>query len=57
MSGKYFLYIIIATLVTVLIWFGLEIKHSTSKVQIKPEVQELLKPVNPNFNLNQLNDL
>lgn len=57
MSGKHFLYIVIATLITVLIWFGLEIKHSRSKVQVAPEVQHLIEPVNPNFDPNIINDL
>lgn len=57
MSGKHFLYIVIATLITILIWFGLEIKHSNSKVQITPEVTQLTEPINPNFDLNNLNDL
>ncbi len=57
MSGKYFLYIIIATLITVLLWFGVDIIHSRSKVEISPEVQQLLEPVNPNFDQNLINDL
>lgn len=57
MSGKQFLYIVIATFITVLIWFGLEIMHSRSKVQIKLEVQQLTQPINPNFDVKQLNDI
>lgn len=57
MSGKQFLYIVIATFITVLIWFGLEIAHSRSKVQIAPEVLQLTTPINPNFDVNSLNDL
>lgn len=57
MSGKHFLYIVIATFITVVIWFGMEIKHSQSKNQVAPEVQQLLIPVNPNFNTSQINDL
>lgn len=57
MSGKQFLYIVIATFITVLIWFGLDIVHSRSKVQVSPEVQQLIEPVNPNFDLKSLDDL
>lgn len=57
MTGKHFLYIVIITLITVLIWFGLDIVHSRSKVQVKPEVQQLMTPVNPNFDTNLINDL
>lgn len=57
MSGKHFLYIVIATFITVLIWFGMEIKHSSSKIQVAPEVQQLTEPINPNFDLGNINDL
>lgn len=57
MSGKHFLYIIIATLITILIWFGLDIKHSRSKVKVAPEVQQLMAPINPNFDPKIINDL
>lgn len=57
MSGKQFLYIIIATLITILIWFGVDIYHSRTKVQILPEIQQILEPVNPNFDTSIINDL
>lgn len=57
MSGRYFLYVVIATFITVLIWFGMEIKHSQSKNQVAPEVQQLLEPLNPNFDTGVINDL
>lgn len=57
MSGRYFLYIIIATLITVLIWFGVDIYRSRTKVQISPEVKQLLEPVNPNFDQRLINEL
>lgn len=57
MSGKYFLYIIIATLITVLIWFGVDIYRSQNKVRVSPEIKQLLEPVNPNFDQNLINDL
>lgn len=57
MSGKQFLYVIIATLITILIWFGVDIYHSRNTVQISPEIQQVLEPVNPNFDINLINDL
>lgn len=57
MSGKHFFYIIVATLITVLLWFALDIIHARSKIQISPEVQQTLEPVNPNFDSKLLNDL
>jgi len=57
MSGKYFLYIVIATFITVLVWFGMEIAHSQQKNQISPDVKALSEPINPNFDVNLINDL
>lgn len=57
MSGKQFLYIIIATLITVLVWFGVDIYRFQSTVQISPEIQQILEPVNPNFDATLINDL
>lgn len=57
MSGRYFLYIVIATFITILIWFGMEIAHTRSKSQVAPDVAPLLEPVNPNFDPNVINDL
>lgn len=57
MSGKQFLYLLIATLITVLIWLGMEVIRARSKTQISPEVEQLLEPVNPNFDQNLINDL
>jgi hypothetical protein len=57
MSGKQFLYIIIATLITVLVWAGVDLYHSRNKVEISPELQQIMEPVNPNFDQNLINDL
>lgn len=57
MTGKQFLVIIIATLITVLIWFAVDIYRSKTQVKISPEVQQLLEPVNPNFDPNLINEL
>lgn len=57
MSGKQFLYIVIATFITVIIWFALEIKHASLEVTTPPDIQQLLQPVNPNFDQKTINDL
>lgn len=57
MTSKQFLIIIIATLITVLIWFAVDIYRSRSQVKVSPEVQQLLEPVNPNFDQNLINEL
>lgn len=57
MSGKQFLYIIMATFITVVIWVTLDIIHSRSEVQIAPEINQILEPVNPNFDQEIINGL
>lgn len=57
MNNKPFLYIIIATITTILIWVVLDIMHSQSKVQIPPEVKQLLEPINPAFDQEAINEL
>lgn len=57
MSGKRFLYIVIATFITIIIWVATDVYHSRLNVQTKPEIKELLEPVNPNFDQQIINDL
>lgn len=57
MSGKQFLYIVIATFITVMVWVVVDILHSRAQVQPPPEVQQLLEPINPNFDQEVINDL
>lgn len=54
MSGKQFLIILIITFITIVIWVSLDILRSRSQVQTAPEVQELLEPINPNFDIEAL---
>ncbi len=56
MNSKQFLYIIIATFVTITAWTIFDILHSRSQVQPAPEVKELLEPLNPKLDLTILND-
>ncbi|KKR80841.1 MAG: hypothetical protein UU73_C0002G0174 [Candidatus Daviesbacteria bacterium GW2011_GWA1_41_61] len=57
MSGRQFLYILIATLITVLIWVASDIIHTRTQSDISPQVQEVLEPVNPNFDQEVINSL
>lgn len=57
MTSKQFLYIIIATFITVIAWVVLDIIHSRSEVQIPTEVNQLLEPVNPQFDQEAINYL
>lgn len=59
MSGKQFLYIIIATFLTVCAWVIFDILHSRSEVKTSPQVEQLLEPLDPKFDqetINQLNN-
>lgn len=49
MTSKQLLLIVIATSVTILIWVAADIIHSRTQVKTPPQVQELLEPINPNF--------
>ncbi|MBI4036466.1 hypothetical protein HY386_01135 [Candidatus Daviesbacteria bacterium] len=51
MGRKEFLIIAIATLITVLAWVIFDILHARAKVTIPPKTQELIEPLNPNFDL------
>ncbi|RJP47238.1 MAG: hypothetical protein C4584_00705 [Armatimonadetes bacterium] len=57
MTGRQFLYIIIATFITVIIWVLLDIQHNRNQVSPEPEVQQLIKPLNPNFDLGVLDEI
>ncbi|MDO8498705.1 MAG: hypothetical protein Q7S44_02880 [bacterium] len=57
MRGKQFLYIVIATFVTVIIWVTLDILHSRAAVQTPPEIKQVLEPINPNFDQDAINKL
>lgn len=57
MKGRQFLYIIIATFITIMIWVSLDIIHARSKIQTPPEIEKLLEPVNPNFDQEAIDEL
>lgn len=57
MSGKQFLYILIATFLTLMIWVTVDIIHARSQVKIPEEVQKLLEPISPVFDQEVINDL
>lgn len=56
MNSKQFLYIIIATFITVLLWVVSDILHTQSQVQIPPQTQELMKEISPSFDLETLKE-
>lgn len=57
MTGKRFFYILIITFITIIIWVVADIMHTRAKVQPAPEIQQLLEPVNPDFDQEVINAL
>lgn len=57
MKSKYFLALIIATVITIIAWAVADLIHSRSQVEIPPETQQLLQPLDTNFNTQVLNEL
>ena len=51
MDKKQWLIAAILTFITVCFWVGFEILHKRIETQITPQVQELIEPINPNFDL------
>ena len=55
MTRKEFLFISIATFITVCTWVAFDILHKRSQSTVPPEVQSVLEPIDPNFSLESLN--
>ncbi len=54
MTRKEFLLIIIATLITVIAWAVFDIIHKRSAVHLPPNIQNIIEPIDPNFNLGNI---
>jgi hypothetical protein len=54
MSRKEFLIIAIATLITIICWVVFDVLHKRSAVTISPEVQTVIEPIDPNFDLEAI---
>lgn len=46
---KSFLIIAIATLVTIILWVIFDVLHARANVEISPKLQEVIEPLDPNF--------
>lgn len=57
MTGKQFLYIVIATFITALIWVATDVIHTKNNVTIPPETQSLMEPINPQLDTSPVDDL
>ncbi len=54
MTRKEWLIAAILTFVSILAWMIFDVIHTRSKVEIPPKVQEIIEPINPNFNTQSL---
>lgn len=56
MTKKRWLILAILTFLTVCGWVIANILHTRTSVEIPPKVQELIEPLNPEFDLSGLED-
>lgn len=54
MTKKEWLIAAILTLVTIVAWVIFDILHTRAQVEISPKLQEIIEPINPNFNTKAL---
>lgn len=57
MNRKEWLFIAIATFITVCAWAIFDILHTRSNVDISPKVQELIEPIEPEFDQEAIKSL
>lgn len=57
MTKKEWLIATILTFITIVAWVVLDILHARSKVEISPKLQEVIEPLNPEFNLKPAQNL
>lgn len=50
MSNKEWLIAAVLTFITILAWVIFDIVHTRSEVKIPTNVQQVIEPINPNFN-------
>ena len=50
MTRKEWLVAAILTFITILAWVVFDIAHTRAKVEIDPKTQQIIEPINPNFN-------
>lgn len=48
---KEFAVVALATLITIMAWLMFDITHKRAAVQLPANIQEVIKPINPNFDL------
>lgn len=48
------LIITVVTFLTIVIWVASDIFHARSQTQVSPKIQQVIEPINPNFDLSAL---
>lgn len=56
MTRKEWLIATIATFITLSSWVVFDILHKRSEVEIPAKIQELIEPINPEFNTHSLGE-
>lgn len=54
MTKKQWLFAAILTLATILAWVIFDVIHARSQVEIPQELQEVIEPINPDFDIVNL---
>lgn len=54
MNRKEWLIAAILTFITIISWVIFDILHTRSSIEISPKVQEIINPIDPNFNTTSL---
>lgn len=57
MTNKQFLYLAIATFITVVIWVTLDLIHSQANKQIPSDINKIMEPISPDFDKEVLNEI
>lgn len=54
MTKKEWLIAAILTFISILAWVIFDVIHTRSEVEIPQKIQELIEPINPNFDIQNL---
>ena len=57
MSNKQFVLVIAVTFVVIIIWIIADIIHTKPSVEVNPKLQELIIPIDPNFDQKVLSQI
>lgn len=57
MTKKELFIIVIATFITILAWATFDILHTRANVEISPELQQVIEPLDPNFDTEAIKAL